>query len=824
MDVVALRESLAKKTKHSPKLDEDDAAEKLLEEIQEAEKIGKEDAEEEKKRPRGERKEGRRKKALKRRNQTIVERPLLSSPSPSPTSSPPTIRREDHKRTHGYCRGFLPLVLRYGDPVVLNSPSCQLNETDDLSEHVSERTKKKIIATGNYFSQYYTQLFDYIFSRRQRMELINSHCKSQHMSPEEEHHYRSSKAIKESIYLRLRRTRLKVQDFQVLSLIGRGGYGEVFLCKNKNTGDVVALKRMEKSLFINKNEVPRVKREKEVMTKIRNEWMVKLYSSFQDEKYLYLCMEYLPGGDLKNLLGVIGRLSEDHTRLYVAEMVLAVGTLHKLGYIHRDLKPGNFLIDKNGHLKLIDFGLSKEGVRTNLIKSQMNIRNSMRFSSIRDSSPHPNSINWAHSLVGSPEYMAPEIIVEEGYDESVDWWSVGILMFEMLYGYTPFFSETVDEIFVNIANWENILCFPDLTAFGEDPTDPNFIDLMQRLITDPKNRIQGGEILKHPCFVDIDLPNIRDIVPPFVPKLQSEIDTTYFEEAVSIEDTPDITDILERELTQQGRISSTGNKPTRQNNPLLRSTHFATSDDMLFAGFTYSDPMGDFINNTPSIGLLPSPPKHRSRSNLTESLLLSASAKQKRRSVFLLNSSYTKLPTGPLFSSVPSKPLSNSADDATKYDDNDDFFQDLRFDGPSPSENNNDDENTIIIHRDINNKNDNSNNNKVPNGPSLKEDSDFNHNSQNNGNMNNNINIEHNNNENESFNNGDSDHLQLTSSVLVHDSGHVEDETVSEGAPHLTLTTPSQSEYDFADFDNALLDEFITKKKKTNDLQAKTEL
>ncbi|KAL6075676.1 G-box binding factor [Balamuthia mandrillaris] len=486
--------------------------------------------------------------------------PAISSPlasSSSPNSSPvtsPTTSSASLSDTYGYCQGFLPFLLRRGYPLLLNtlnqfSPKCELD--------CSKRTQAKVMATGNYFKQYYSQLFDYLIARQQRQKATEKYIRKARLTVEEESYYRAEKAMKESMYLRLRRTRLKVQDFQVLSLLGRGGYGEVYLVRNRHTGEILALKRMKKAQFINKNEVPRVKREKEVMVKTQNIWMVKLKLSFQDSTYLYLGMEYCPGGDLRGLLNNLGRLSEDHARLYVAEMVLAVESLHQLGYIHRDLKPGNFLLDKKGHLKLIDFGLSKEGVMKNVRQSR---RSSLRFESRRRSSRSRKSLTgdreWAYSLVGSPEYMAPEILEEKGYDETADWWSVGILMFEMVFGYTPFIAETVEEIFANISNWKQVLQFPDLSVVDETPISEAGIDFMKRMICEPDVRLgkNGAENIKsHRFFQGLSWKTIRDIVPPFVPRLTSEFDTTYFGEVEKFDGTKDIAELLEIELGTQNR-------------------------------------------------------------------------------------------------------------------------------------------------------------------------------------------------------------------------------------------------------------------------------
>jgi serine/threonine kinase 38 len=162
--------------------------------------------------------------------------------------------------------------------------------------------------------------------------------------------------------MRRNRQRISVRDFESLSIIGKGAYGEVRLCRVRETGELVAMKKMKKSEMKYKNQVKHVKAERDVLARANNPWIVELKYSFQDEVYLYLCMEYLPGGDLMTLLMKRDIFTEDEARFYIAEMILAVDSAHKLNYIHRDLKPDNILLDTNGHIKLSDFGLCKFAV------------------------------------------------------------------------------------------------------------------------------------------------------------------------------------------------------------------------------------------------------------------------------------------------------------------------------------------------------------------------------------------------------------------------------------------------------------------------------
>lgn len=162
--------------------------------------------------------------------------------------------------------------------------------------------------------------------------------------------------------MRRNRQRVSVRDFESICIIGKGAYGEVRLCRVRETGELVAMKKMKKTEMKFKNQVKHVKAERDILARANNPWIVDLKYSFQDEDYLYLCMEYLPGGDLMTLLMKRDILTEEEARFYIAEIILAVGSAHKLNYIHRDLKPDNVLLDANGHIKLSDFGLCKFAV------------------------------------------------------------------------------------------------------------------------------------------------------------------------------------------------------------------------------------------------------------------------------------------------------------------------------------------------------------------------------------------------------------------------------------------------------------------------------
>ena len=186
------------------------------------------------------------------------------------------------------------------------------------------------------------------------------------------------------------------------------------LCRWKDKGELVAVKKLRKNEMIGRNQIDHVKSEVSILSQAESPWVVELKCSFQDDKYLYLVMEYLPGGDLMSLLMKKESLPEDEAKFYMAEMVLAVESVHKLNFIHRDIKPDNILIDRQGHIKLSDFGLcAKYEIKPGFQQTG-------------------NRRARLHSTVGTPDYIAPEIFEEGGYTEIVDWWSLGIILYEML--------------------------------------------------------------------------------------------------------------------------------------------------------------------------------------------------------------------------------------------------------------------------------------------------------------------------------------------------------------------------------------------------------
>ena len=242
--------------------------------------------------------------------------------------------------------------------------------------------------------------------------------------------------------------RLTIKDFEKIRLIGKGKFGRVFLVKKIDTGEYFAMKTIKKKDIQIKLLKKHIMTEKKILLESESPFIVHLQYSFQDYRKVYYVMDFIQGGELFTILRKFGKFSEEKAGFYIAELILALEHLHKNGVIYRDLKPENILIDKDGHIKLTDFGLSKIG--------------------IDDKNPN------AYTICGTAEYLAPEIVNNQGYTKAVDFWSLGSLFYEMLAGLTPFYSENKSKMFENIIS-KNIEMKP---YFSE-----NAIDLLNKLLT-----------------------------------------------------------------------------------------------------------------------------------------------------------------------------------------------------------------------------------------------------------------------------------------------------------------------------------------------------
>uniref|UniRef100_A0AAZ3R882 non-specific serine/threonine protein kinase n=1 Tax=Oncorhynchus tshawytscha TaxID=74940 RepID=A0AAZ3R882_ONCTS len=307
--------------------------------------------------------------------------------------------------------------------------------------------------------------------------------------------------------VKMRDLQIKLEDFDKVKMIGRGAYGEVQLVRHKASQKVYAMKQLSKFEMIKRSDSAFFWEERDIMAFSNSPWVVQLCCAFQDDLHLYMVMEYMPGGDLVTLT-MNYDMPEKWVRFYTAEVVLALDAIHSMGFIHRDVKPDNILLDQNGHLKLADFGTCMKMDSTGMVHCD--------------------------TAVGTPDYISPEVLKSQGgdgyYGRECDWWSVGVFIFEMLVGDTPFYAESLVGTYGKIMDHKNNLNFPDNVQMSNDTKDLICAFLSDREVRLGRNGVE--EIKRHPFFTNDQwtFDTIRETVAPVVPELSSDIDTSNFDE------------------------------------------------------------------------------------------------------------------------------------------------------------------------------------------------------------------------------------------------------------------------------------------------------
>ena len=396
-----------------------------------------------------------------------------------------------------------------------------------LKEHkISQRTYDKVIIAKNYIERRYNLQA----AKNMEWNEIMNNINSLQICSDEKQKIKKELYNQEVAKYRKSREKQSIRDYESLAIIGRGAFGEVHVCREKKTGKIYAIKKIKKYILIIKNQIRHILNEQILMSKASSPWIVELKASFQEDDYLYLVMEYLPGGDLMNLLIQKDTLTEKEAKFYIAELILAIESIHNLDCIHRDIKPDNILIDKNGHIKLSDFGLAKISDKL-YEKEDEKYKNYLKNKNNEKNNKMTHNKNF--SCVGTAYYVAPEVLNKNGYDKDIDWWSVGIIFFEMLVGYAPFCSKETSEVCFKVLNWKDYLKIPKKVKLSEEAKD-----LIFKMINNSDERLgkKGPEeIKKHPFFKGVDWNNIRNSKAPFVPELKNEYDTKYFEKFEEIE-------------------------------------------------------------------------------------------------------------------------------------------------------------------------------------------------------------------------------------------------------------------------------------------------
>ena len=313
--------------------------------------------------------------------------------------------------------------------------------------------------------------------------------------------------IVKPVAARVRDLRLKRDDFDTLDVIGRGSFGEVAVVRMKVTNSVFAMKTLNKWEMLKRAETACYREERDVLVFGDKRWITKLHYAFQDNSNLYFVMDYYSGGDLLTLLSKCeDHLPEHMLKFYAAEIVLAIHSIHKIGYVHRDIKPDNVLIDKSGHVRLADFGSCLRIDKDGFVKCSV--------------------------AVGTPDYISPEILqaMEDGkgrYGAECDWWSLGICMYELIYGETPFYAESLVETYGKIMDHKSKFQFPD-----DYEVSSSCKSLLSSLVCDSSERLGRRGIQdfqKHLFFEGIDWENIFECTPPYVPDVSSPTDVSNFD-------------------------------------------------------------------------------------------------------------------------------------------------------------------------------------------------------------------------------------------------------------------------------------------------------
>ena len=371
---------------------------------------------------------------------------------------------------------------------------CEVQEKTLKNYVTGKKEKKKDNSFSKMDDKFLINTANYINSHKQEITGKNS----------KDHQNRSNTLFSKHHTIKT----VSLEDFQIMKVLGRGSFGKVCLVQYKPTKEYYAMKSLKKDVLLDQDQVESTILEKKILQSLDHPFLVGMIFCFQTEERIYFVMPFIRGGELFQHLRVSKFFPEDKVKFYAASIGLGLDYLHSKGIIYRDIKPENILIGEDGYLKLIDFGMAK------ILKND----------------------EKATSFCGTPEYLAPEVITGEGHNKSADWWSFGILIFEMLCGIPPFYSENTEKMYDLITHAE--LKFPKRIPLSDDSKDL----IKQLLIKNQNNRLgaKNGfeDIQKHPFFSGFDFEALlsKKLTPPYKPVLKGSLDVGNFDAEFTSED------------------------------------------------------------------------------------------------------------------------------------------------------------------------------------------------------------------------------------------------------------------------------------------------
>eukprot|EP00188_Purpureofilum_apyrenoidigerum_P002501 Plantae.Rhodophyta-Purpureofilum_apyrenoidigerum.ctg25593.p1 GENE.Plantae.Rhodophyta-Purpureofilum_apyrenoidigerum.ctg25593~~Plantae.Rhodophyta-Purpureofilum_apyrenoidigerum.ctg25593.p1 ORF type:complete len:507 (+),score=101.97 Plantae.Rhodophyta-Purpureofilum_apyrenoidigerum.ctg25593:118-1638(+) len=437
----------------------------------------------------------------------------------------------------------------------------------------SKKAVKKVIE--NYFSQ--------LFAAAELEKKLKIEAETSLLALPEPEREAAGKCLRTQIAEQVIEARKPVSlaSFQTLAVIGKGSFGVVSLVRQKGTNEYYAMKQVPKTTAKQSKVVARVWAERQALARIDLDTVAKLEYCFQDAWNVYLVMEYLPGGDLMTRLLREEALYEHEAKFYAAELITAVDSIHNLGIIHRDLKPDNLVFTERGHLKVLDFGLCKSLHDRNYAPKMCVPTALKQTGSLHATDVESRRHAWQRiarrqkfSAVGTPNYVAPEVLLGGFYGEECDWWSVGVILYEMLVGYPPFHSSDVKSTCRKICNWNENLEFP--TTLSKEA-----VSLLQQLLCTSERRMgrrEGiAEFKRHPFFRGVDWDNLCQQQAPWRPNIRGPLDLSHFE--------------IDEDQSELSSLSSLEDELLEEvfPRPRLFLSHYLTDDavDDDFAGISF---------------------------------------------------------------------------------------------------------------------------------------------------------------------------------------------------------------------------------------------